>query len=255
MSAVPIYKWQIFCNVEQKFVVVYSETAPTTCPNDTAHEVNPESIQQNEQINTLALTVKDASPEDAPFQCTTFVIDIPAPAAVPTVITQEITFPHDTYMWEMSLSQSPSNTGDTLSVQIGPDTIIGATTGDVAVGAVVIPITATVLPILFRGSEIGITDGKATEYPGRVISIDAKELTITVETALTNAYTTGAYILWSSYPIRNLYCDYGTRISIGAKGLKSKTIPAGTTIRFIYTDNTPNTEATKAFFQIQYYHS
>jgi hypothetical protein len=39
-----IYKWKLYCITEASFVYGYSNLAPTTCYNNPAHTINPNSI-------------------------------------------------------------------------------------------------------------------------------------------------------------------------------------------------------------------
>lgn len=255
MAIPQIYEYRIYCTTEQTFVTFYGVDPPTTCPNDTNHTVNPDSVQKGHLVGPDTVIAKDSSPDAGYFQASTIVIDIPANAGGPQTIITDIKYPFDMYIWEMSIAQNPASVGDSLSVQLSPDTIIGLMTVDAKVGDIVINCSGTIFNYVVRGSEIGISDGKNTEYPGRVTAVDSKAGTITVETPLVNAYSSASptYILFSVYPIRNLICDSAARITLGNKGLKAKVVPAGTTIRVIYVDNTIG-DAVKAYLQIQYYH-
>jgi hypothetical protein len=62
-------QWRIFCSTENLWVYIWSDNAPTTCPNNASHVVNLDSVQQtniekevksftnlNSIINTSILT-------------------------------------------------------------------------------------------------------------------------------------------------------------------------------------------------------
>ena len=48
-----VYKYRIYCITENTWSYIWSETLPTTCPNDTNHEVNPESISDIDSVTTV----------------------------------------------------------------------------------------------------------------------------------------------------------------------------------------------------------
>lgn len=62
-----VYQWKLYCITESAVVTGFSSTAPTTCYNNPAHTINPNSISQidtptyntftiNQQINTNVFT-------------------------------------------------------------------------------------------------------------------------------------------------------------------------------------------------------
>jgi len=249
-----VFEYKIYCNTEQQLITYYGTTPPTTCPRDSSHVVNP-SVAPGISITNRPITVVDGSPIYGYFQASTITITIPPPMTVPATIITDVTYPFDVYLWEMSICQDRSNIGDSLSVQLGPDTVIGVILQNALAGSTIIHCSPTVFQAVARGCEIGLWDGGVTkEYPGRIIAIDVGAGTITVEKPLVNTYGVGSPILFSVYPVRNLICDSDQRIGIGNKGLKPKLFAAGTLVRLIYIDNTPNMVTTHAYFQIQYYH-
>ena len=45
-----IYKFQIYCITEKKWKVTYGPTPPTTCPTNTAHDVNLDNVAKTGKI-------------------------------------------------------------------------------------------------------------------------------------------------------------------------------------------------------------
>lgn len=45
-----IYKWRIYCDDDQRWEYIWSETAPTTCPTNVAHQVVSNSVSDLEDI-------------------------------------------------------------------------------------------------------------------------------------------------------------------------------------------------------------
>ena len=45
-----VYKYRVYCNTEAKNVFTWAESAPTTCPNNTAHTINNNSISIVDKI-------------------------------------------------------------------------------------------------------------------------------------------------------------------------------------------------------------
>lgn len=249
----PIYEWKIYCNTENAFVTYFGPTAPTNCPNDTSHAVSTATgaVSQLRMIGPNHVIATDPTPDRAFYQYTTITLDIPANTE-PQVLTKTICYPFDMYIWEMAIAQNSSCIGDKLSVQIGPDTIIGAVTTPVATGATGLTCTTTVTDRIARGCELDITDGVNKDYLGMVNSYTSTgSVTFTIPTV--NSYNPGSYLLWSVYPIKDMIIDSPERLIIGSKGLKTKLVPANTKIKIIYKDNTIYPQSSVAYIHIQYY--
>lgn len=56
-----VSKWRIFCTTEGNWVETWATAEPTTCPNDTAHTINIDSIQNIEQITSQDVVVRNTS--------------------------------------------------------------------------------------------------------------------------------------------------------------------------------------------------
>jgi hypothetical protein len=263
MAQLPVHKYQIYCTSENNWSVGYGTQEPTTCYNDTAHTINPNSVQDLGLIGPNAVISSDASPDDAFFQLSTIEIDIPPNPTASQVIITNVSYPFDMYIWQMSISQIPANIGDQLTLAVSPDTVIGYVTAAATAGTNVINVSETVLANIVRGSDIGFTftDGSGTikEYPGRVIDIDMINGTVTMENNLTNSYpgidgmVPQSYVLLTLNVIRNITFDSAERLVIGAKGLKPKLIPRNTPVSLIYTDNTLSNDSLKLYFLLEYY--
>lgn len=254
-SPPPIYHYRIYCITESSWVDFYGSTPPTTCPHNTNHTVNPNSAQLLELVGPTIATVQDASPTNAYYQASSIAISIPVINSAPAEVVVNKSFPFDMYLWGISVAPPSSSIGDLFNVQLAPGTVIGATTAPVNSGTNVISVSPTVFELVVKGSEIGITDGKQTEYPGVVTAYDPNAGTITVQNNLANSYAADAQILYSVYAIRDLILDSTERIALGQKGLKAKLLPANTPIALIYTANSVRNTATNVYFQLEYYYS
>lgn len=256
MSESDIYRWQIFCIDEGQAVTWYRDIndPPTMCVNNSNHQVNPNSTVRWERIGPNLLQVTDTSPNLGYFQMSSIKVNIPATNTVPQTITVDNTYPFDMYIWETSISQYPNHIGDEINIQIAPDTPIATLLQSTNVGDTTIYASPTIFNHIYRGCEIGITDGVHKEYSGRIKEINSLNGSIKFEIPLINSYIQGSVVLFSVYPIRHLFFDSDRRIIIGSKGLKSRVIPANTIFRITYIDNTVHTSPIDIYIQMQYYH-
>lgn len=255
MTTPPIYEYRIYCVTESAWKSYYGPTAPTVCPTDTTHTINPQSAQELQLIGPNATVSTDSAPVDAHFQLKTIKMLIPAVSVVPAIVTKTMTFPYNTYIWELSVANAAINITDELSIGLGTDTAIGGLTASVAAGATVIPVSSTVFDYSRRGDEIAITDGTNIDRPGIIVAMDKTAGTITTEFPLANAYGPGSGLLFTIYVVRNYVFSNGDSLNLGRKGLQSKLIPAGVQVKFTYVDNTPSTQDYNLYFHMQYYHN
>lgn len=251
-STTPIYEWKIYCSTENAFISYFGSTAPDKCPNDTSHTVSSStgSVSQIRLIGPNYVIATDPTPDRAFYQYTTIPLDVPANKE-PQILSTTFSYPFDMYIWEMAIAQGSMCIGDKLSVQIGPDTILGLLTSDLNTGTTGMSCTTTVTNKVARGCEIGITNGVTKEYLGRVLSYSDGQ--VVFSTPSSNYYPVGSYVLWSVYPIKDMIIDSTERLVIGAKGLKTKLVPANTPIKIIYQDNTIYPQSSVAYIHIQYY--
>lgn len=254
-----VYKYQIYCITEGKFVQGYGEQSPTTCYHDTTHTINPNSVQVLDLIGPNTVISVDASPADGNFQISNIEFEIPPnPTGNTQIIYKTITYPFDLYLWQMSITPPFVCVGDILSLIIGKDTPIGYLTQPALAGQTTLSVSSTVITYVYRGYQLGITlDPTAQpivyEDLDMITHIDKTNSTITVQKPLSVSYPAGAVLLLSLYPLKEVVLDTYQRFVLGAKGTKAKLIPANTPITIKYTDNTVNAEPLKLYFLIEYY--
>jgi hypothetical protein len=255
-----VYNYRLFCNTENSYVFSWGLEPPVACLHNTSHTIDTSSITIINTVSESTVTAVDGTPNDAIFQLSAITVDVPANPTSTQVVTSTVSYPFDMYIWQMSIAQIPANIGDQLTVAVAPDTVIGYVTAECMSGTKLLYVSNTVIENITRGSEIGLTNGVNTEYPGRVITIDKVNGIVHMENDLTHTYAGPSgyipqtYVLVTIYPIRNITFDTAERLIIGNKGLKTRMIPANTPIRVIYYDNTISTVAVKLYVLIEYYY-
>lgn len=250
-----VYLYRFYCNVESANVLYWGTSLPTLCPNvhENRDNINTSSITITKTISESAVVASDATPADGYYQITSIVLNIPA-GSQGAITENTYSFPFDMYIWLSSLCTSVNAIGDIVNVIIAPDTTIGILTNNHVIGDNTLYVSSTVLTYVVKGSFINITDGVNSNNVNRVLSIDASNSTITVETPLTNNFTAmSTYVQLNAYAIRNFYIDSAdARITIGEKGLRTILVRANSPIKLIYT-NTTGTAKT-LYWKLEYYY-
>lgn len=60
MSTTIIYKWRIYCQIDNRFEYTWQKMTPTTCPINSDHNVITDSISQLEQLKIITITSADS---------------------------------------------------------------------------------------------------------------------------------------------------------------------------------------------------
>jgi hypothetical protein len=233
-----------------KFMLVLSNTLPTTGPN--GEKIDP-SLTVLVQKATSPNEVIVNEPSDGLFQHKTFPIDIPA-SDPGDEFNVDITWPADIMMWQSALNPTEDMIGDSFCVIYDPDLVVGEASHDVVQGDNVIHVNLNTLNGLSRGLDISISNGVKKEDLGAITSIDKTNNTITTELmAQSNFYTTSGkvYILYNYCMIKDRFVENKMPISFGSKGFKGKEISSGTKLRVKYKNM--NGKAKKFFWHTEYY--
>jgi hypothetical protein len=139
-----------------------------------------------------------------------------------------------------------ANTGDHINLIVNPDTVIGALTSAVTAGDTVLNVSSTVTTYAKVGHFVTITDGTNTDEKLWVTAVDDVGGTITVwpytdggptPGTIANNYSAGAGILLNVYAVNSfVFGAPGVQV-FGEDKVSGTMIPAGSTIKLIYTNN------------------
>ncbi len=233
-SATEVYLYQVYCTTENAYVLQWGETEPTTCPNNTAHTINPALTTIIRTISTR--TVKAAEDSEGYFETGNIVVNV-ASGTPGSVTPHDVTWPYKILLWKTILSITTDMLGDTISVVASPNTTIGVIVAPAAIAQTTFPVNSTVIQNILRGFLVNLYDGVNNDVLGVCTNIDRVNNTISVETGPTHSFNAGSAIQVGVYVLKNIVCHDTTPISIGDKGSKGKTIEPYQILRIYYTNN------------------
>ncbi len=245
-----INHWRIYCITEQEWSSGYlaAESAtPTTCFNNTGHEVNLNSQQIVEVITNNTTNVKiieESVPTGGNFRCEGFKLTIPAG----TTATKVVSWPYIISVLQSFFAPNSSQDGDVLNVICGPNTIVGLLTSSISSGTTVIPVSLTVVQNAMVGYEFLLNGTNL----GEIVAIDLNAYTVTLHTATPSSFNAGAYAGLQTTNIKNLVIGLGggERYIIGASRSGSKRLPANMPVHVTYQNNGAND--VDFYFQVEY---
>ncbi len=229
-----LYKYRIFCQTEDQFVYVWSETAPTQCPNNSSDTINPNSISIIEQIDSNEVSIKDEYvPTGHNFRAETKKISVAAGPDVTTI--QYFSWPYNTTFLNLYFVTTGDHEGDIVYIDAPFDRIIGAVTASVVSSDTQIPVTQTVIDNVFVGYNLFLDDGTNLDDLGRVIAIDSVNNILTVETPTVHAFSplTPTYVKITRRAVDfEIGCPH--QYAIGMKTLTGSHVPANEPARVQY---------------------
>ena len=242
-----INKYRILCNTENTFVYSWGTTKPTHCPNDPAHTIS-DLIVIVETISSQNVTINENS--DGYFETTHIVMNIPS-GATGDVYVQDVTWPMDILLWKTLLTPSTDMLGDVINVLASPETAIGTLTATANIGDSTIVVDSTAIQNIQRGFLVTLDDGVNKNVCGRCTGIDTVNSTISFQTATSHSFSSGTPVKISVYVLKDIHIVDTNTINMGDKGIKGKTIPAGSILRIQYTNNTALSKT--VYWRTEYY--
>lgn len=160
-------------------------------------------------------------------------------------------FPYDIVLLGGEFHCKDENVGDRCQFVINPDKIVGVTDAIVSNGVTFFDIPTNVLPYMFKGFNLTLTDGTNTDELGEIITINGN--TVTVENATTREWAIGAQIKSEYYMVPHIRFDAPGTFEIGKNSNSGNFLPAGTELEFRYFDENGLTKNVVICFSLEYY--
>lgn len=249
-----VYLYRVHCIEENLDVTLWSQSVPTLCPNDHADRTIDSSLTVIESsIGDNIVTAQE--PTEGYFQATVVDVNVSS-GSIGDVTDHDYSWPMDMSMWQLEFLASSANIGDTIDIAIAPDTVIGVLTSAASVSDTVLNISSAVFSTdtIKKGIDVKISDGVNTDLGGRIVGYDPENHTVTLETALTNAYAIGTPVYITIYPVKSYKITQDKAVvNFGKKGFKGKSIPKDTTIRVSYTNS--DGSAKTLHMHLEFYHT
>lgn len=112
-----------------KIVIRYdNEAAPNTCPTNTSHTIDPESVRITKTISNTVVDIREETTSTGGnIHRETIRVDAP----MNSIASKIVTFPHPITALLVDFVSDSSHVGDTLDMSVGKNVIIGAITASV----------------------------------------------------------------------------------------------------------------------------
>lgn len=246
-----LHKYRVYCITEAQNVYTWREEgdAPTVCPNDPAHTINPNSISVLEEVSPNNLLIaQEKTITGGNYRLETYRHSI---NAGPNVITTgQLSWPINISLIALKFFTTIDHESDIFRIYEKSD--VGSVTADVTPADTVIAVDQAVIDALAIGYHVELDDGTNIDDLGRVIAIDTTNNTITVEKAAVNSF------LASQSPVVRVFKKLVEKYEIGPAGkytlLENRSVAqylTANTILYIEYKNKSST-AKKLVFECEY---
>jgi hypothetical protein len=247
-----LYDYRFYCVTEGIYVDVWAPSVPVPllCPHNSADTINSATLFVAATVSDDRTIVQDGT--QGYYTGTTIVLNIPS-GTPGFVYTYDQIYPYDILIWTSNFTSTSAHVGDSLDIIVGPNSTLGTTTATGNIGATTLNCSSTVFTsgYMSRGISVAITDGVNSQDLGRVTAIDTVNNIITFENALTTVYNSGSFVQINIHLINNQFIGVADKTFVyGRKGIATRKVPAGTIIRFYYTNS--NGTAKTLYFDVEY---
>lgn len=239
MPTSTITKYKIYCITEDCWKYKWDTNPITKCPDDTTHNVNPDSVLIDDVItnNTVIVSSEpDVYKTGGHYRTTTAHF-----MANPNSVTiHETTFPYPIALSCVQIHASAENIGDIVDCCAPPPTVVGILTQPAQIDSTVLFVSPTVIANVAVGYYITLTDGTNTDECGAIISIDANNGTIKIENKLGNNYNQNTFVKMAIYFIKDYYINIAGFHKFAYNKIGSSYLPENTVGRIYYKNNSQN---------------
>lgn len=241
MTALCNYK--LWCITDAKYETVWRTEGdlPTTCPTNTAHSIDTDSITINQMIKQNEVKIlEDGYDKTAGYIAgTTRALDITGATGETQIF--DYSRPITVGINSISFTTTAVHEGDEVNIIIAPNTVVGVLTANVTAGATnTFSVSPTVTANLKKGFFVSLLSGATKHSLGVCTSVNSTLGQITTEFATdgtTFLAATPTYIVQDIKMLQNWIIGPPCDRRIGDDKLGASIIPAGTVARVEYKNN------------------
>jgi hypothetical protein len=242
-SATPsLCYYQVWCSTDSKYEHVWLEegTLPTTCPANTAHTIDSDSIVSTQTIsqNKVEIVETGHAQTGGYVAGTSRVLNI---AGTTGVQNFDYSRPIVVGIQSIAFTSTAEHTGDDMEIIIAPGTVVGILTSSVTGATNTFHVSSTVTANMKKGFFMTITDGAKSDNLGIVTSVNAATGIITTDLSSVegNTYLASSptYVQMNVKMLQAWTFGPPCDRRIGDDTFGASIIPANTIARVAYTNN------------------
>jgi hypothetical protein len=262
-----VNKYELYCIDEQQFVSSWGTTPPTKCPNDTSHQVNPDSVNIVGGVSENVVSIDSVNtPPGADATSGTYKYDCIVMTCNPNAITTyDLVEPIPMCINAVEFSILEQNCGDVVSTTVSPDTLIRnpitgmpiTTTQQISANTKTFTVPSYILTYLTRGYYLKLMDDSDSNNIiinelEQIVSTNATNSTVTTKSATSHTFPIGSKILIERRIIDQFHLNRPESHMFGSTIIGSSYVPANTVTQIAYKNNTSETKKFVVYYEYYY---
>jgi hypothetical protein len=225
-----VHKYRLFCNTEQTYHFVWSDSTPTTCPANNQHEIDNVTISIIDSITTSAVNiVQESVPTGGNYRVEGRKLDISANSTQ----SEDIVFPYQLSVLTITIHTSEENEDDILNCYIAPNTTVGVLTQAATQGDTTLHVWPTVVANMKVGYRVSIVDSVPIDL-GECIAMDTVNNTITLQSGIPQGFDNGSFVQMTINNVKNFVLKGDTVYELARKTIGSSALAPGLVVRIQY---------------------
>ena len=231
-------EWRIYCETEQAWKLWKldsAEPAPTTCPTDTAHTCNADSVDRTPRRRVVREVIVKEEDVRTGGHFDTHGVVINADCNAVT-LHNEAAFVAESVL-AISYTTTDMHKGDIIDVTLAKETPIGVVTAPVAVDDTVFRVSATVFDHAYKGPCLAsISDGTHRAQLGRIKALDRNALTVTTERGSPHSFVAGPTTLFEMTVsnVRSIEIGPPSHEIVGSSKIGASHVPQDIVVQLTY---------------------
>lgn len=241
-------KWQVYCCSESNIQETWAFKKPEVCPNNPRHEIDESSIKAIDQKYVESSSVMHAFIQAKSWGDTHgFYMIHGFTMSDITMGTTKKSFTMATKrcMYGVRLNMKESNLGDSVSIIINPDTLVGYVTTPITAGDITIHVSQTVVDNMLPGFYIKF--GLNEDDHHMISEVDIANQTLTLCHAMPHDVAAYSMVYLDLHIVKDYTIDVIGIHKMGYGTFAGKVLPSGTVIQIVYKCNHPDMTKTLTF--------
>lgn len=238
-----VYNYRVYCNNDATIYETWDTSEPSACPDNSSHGIDPDKTTIIGEVSEGLMKIKEEVGEmttGGHYQASSITVN----ASANTVTTADFSYPLAIGPLSIEYVTKDTHEGDFLTVQIAPETIIGALVADITANSTVAYMSPTVHDNSFVGAFLELTNGIQLNDLGRILSMHSSNGMVEFETATTDAFSAASptYVRQNINMVHNVEIGPPQKYVMGESKIGASYIPANTTIRVKYNNQSANND-------------
>jgi hypothetical protein len=246
-----LHKYRLFCQTEGINVYGWGESSLSKCPNDGAHTIDSSSLTIVDSLSKNLVRIQEEHVETGGNYYLDF-LKMVCPANTTT---------EKSFVWEYPITVMAGYTytssdyiNDSIDVEVGSNTVVGAITSNVVETDTVINVSSTVITNVKRGHYIRLTDGISASVKSLVVSVDTSLSTLTLKDQVGFVFSAASptYVQLTVMMCRDHEFGEPGKYTIGKNTINGSYIPEGVSLKVFYKNNNNVSKTLRISLDIYY---